>query len=121
MADELDKMLEDIEAEKAARLRQEAQMSESLKPDAAQESALTQSRQDKVSSFKLSLNLEEGDGPADEPAEHNDAQPSAEDGAEAAEDTAPKDVPGDEAQEPDASTEAEEAQEDQGKKGRKKT
>lgn len=120
MADELDKMLEDIEAEKAARLRQEAQMSESLKPDAAQESALTQSRQDKVSSFKLSLNLEEGDGPADEPAEHNDAQPSAENGAEAAEDTAPKDVPEDEAQEPDASTEAEDAQEDQGKKGRKK-
>ena len=120
MADELDKMLEDIEAEKAARLRQEAQMSESLKPDAAQESALTQSRQDKVSSFKLSLNLEEGDGLADEPAEHNDAQPSAEDGAEAAEDTAPKDVPEDEAQEPDASTEAEDAQEDQGKKGRKK-
>ena len=30
MADELDKMLEDIEAEKMARLRQEAQMGETL-------------------------------------------------------------------------------------------
>ncbi|MBS5481544.1 MAG: endolytic transglycosylase MltG [Clostridiales bacterium] len=123
MADELDKMLEDIEAEKMARLRQEAQMGETLRPDEVQESALTQARQDKISSFKLSLNLED-DAPeektAGDPAEHSGVQPS--DGEEPVEDTLPEDA--EEKEESAAAEEVDEtedAQDGKGKKGRRKS
>ena len=118
MADELDKMLEDIEAEKMARLRQEAQMGETLRPDEVQESALTQARQDKISSFKLSLNLED-DAPeektAGDPAEHSGVQPS--DGEEPVEDTLPEDA--EEKEEPAAAEEADETEDAQDGKDKK--
>lgn len=59
MADDLDKILRDIEAEKEARQREEEQARRMLQVDKQTEQRLQEERKSKVSDFKLQLNLDE--------------------------------------------------------------
>lgn len=71
MADELDKILNDIQAETMARDREREQLREDLTPDETAAERIRQERQEKVEGFKLTLDLEE-DAAAEEPGKQND-------------------------------------------------
>lgn len=55
----VDRLLEDIEAEKAARAREEERLGEALRVDDQTASRVQEQRKNKVSEFRLELNLEE--------------------------------------------------------------
>lgn len=76
MADDLDKILKDIEAEKEARRREEEQARHLLQVDEQTEHRLKEERKSKVSGFKLDLNLDE-EIPSPEPAPSQDGNGQA--------------------------------------------
>lgn len=139
MADELDKILSDIEADKLARQREEARLSEELQAPPDTIARIQEERKTKVSRFQLNLDLDEefaehipADTAAAEAAEEPVAEPApsaettqpapAEAPAETADPVAPEEPVTDPPEEP--ATEAEDeppAAQSRRKKGQNKT
>ena len=85
----VDKLLEDLEAEKAARSREEERLGEVLKVDEHTAAKISEERKNKVSGFKLDIDLDEEFQKTEEPAPPsvNDTEEPAPSG-EPAEETA---------------------------------
>ena len=64
----VDKLLEDLEAEKAARSREEERLGEVLKVDEHTAAKISEERKNKVSGFKLDIDLDEEFQKTEEPA-----------------------------------------------------
>ena len=77
MADDLDKILDEIEAEKIARRREEEKIGESLRPDEAQADRVKEERQSKISGFKLDLDVDAAFAQTELPArQEEDGEPA---------------------------------------------
>ena len=120
----VDKLLEDLEAEKAARSREEERLGEVLKVDEHTAAKISEERKNKVSGFKLDIDLDEEFQKTEEPAPPsvNDTEEPAPSG-EPAEETAEsldEDEPTAEPEGPEEETDGVEPEEEPEEAGRGK-
>lgn len=124
----VDRLLEDIEAEKAARAREEEQIGEALRVDDSTADRIQQERRNKVAGFRLELNLDEDPEhtavQAEEtavPAGTADGEPSQEEAAPTAPEEGGEDPASGEGEESDAPEEPEDSKAGKKKKKKDKT